>query len=243
MKTLSKIIVLTFLIVSVTQVRAQVKIGLKAGLNMANIAQNYEDALLESETKTRLAYHIGASVDYNLSDTWGIQSGLLFTSKGYSYDLEQELGITEEESLEGYDRVTFNYLEIPVSLAYKENNLQLYAGPYLAVGIGGKNKWDYTINYEDIGDVQNEEGKVKYKPVFGEANREDFAGDESPLNALDFGFNFGVGYEVGAVRINVGYSLGLSNMIVNYEGGADNRDRYESRNRAITVSASYFFKN
>jgi|TARA_B110000259_G_C13802917_1_gene317463 hypothetical protein len=54
-------------------------------------------------------------------------------------------------------------LEIPINAAYKINDFQIFAGPYIAFGLGGKNKEE--IKY----DGESEEYKTKFKPKFGKA--------------------------------------------------------------------------
>ena len=231
MKSIIKTLVIIGLIAFSLQTQAQVKFGVKAGLNVNNINQNFKESDWEEKTNMRIGYHIGATVDFGLSDVISLQSGLLLSSKGFSWDVKEGWG----DDTKGYDRAIFNYLEIPVNFIYKFNDFQVFAGPYLAVGIGGKNKWDVT--WDDGSDADY----YKFIPVFGKAKDDDIGDEEDPYNALDFGFNFGVGYQVGPVLLNLGYSLGFVNMTVDYEGGSDDRDDFKVTNRVITLSASYFF--
>lgn len=146
----------------------------------------------------------------------------MLSSKDFNYDLEQYLD--DDESIEGYDRDIYNYLEIPIHFAYKLDAFQIYAGPYVAIGIGAKNEWDNISTYDD-GEVYRYEGENRYKPVFGEVGEGDISSGESPFRALDFGLNFGIGYEVGPILINAGYSMGLGNLTPAYEGfGGDPSD-------------------
>ena len=231
MKYLLRTLVISALIAFSMQTQAQVKFGVKAGLNINNISQNFKESDWEFDTKMRLAYNIGATVDFGLSDAFSLQSGLMLTSKGFSYDLEEEWG----EGTEGYNRVIFNYLEVPINFAYKINDFQIYAGPYLAIGIGGKNKWDVTYDGDSDAD------EYKFKPVLGEVGEGDLDDDEVAYRALDYGLNLGVGYQVGSILINAGYSLGLGNLTPAYEGDDDDRKDYKISNRVISLSVSYFF--
>lgn len=237
MKCLTKFLVIIGLVTFSLQTQAQVKFGLKAGMNVNNISQNFKESDWEFETKMRLAYHFGATIDYGLSDALSLQSGLLFTSKGFSYDLEEDLD--DGETVDGYYRAIFNYLEIPINFAYKINDFQIYAGPYLAIGIGGKNKWDLTYKYD--GDEYSESDEYNFKPVFGEVGEGDLDDDEDAYSALDYGLNLGVGYQTGPILINAGYSLGLGNLTPAYEGDDDDRGDYKISNRVISLSVSYFF--
>lgn len=231
MKYLLRTLVISALIAVSMQTEAQVKFGVKAGLNINNISQNYKDSDLEFDTKMLLAYNIGATVDFGLSDAFSLQTGLMLTSKGFSYDMEEMSG----EEIEGYSRFILNYIEVPINAAYKFNGFQIYAGPYVAIGIGGKNKWDYTY----AGETNADESKLK--PVFGEVGEGDLGEDEGAFNALDYGLNFGVGYQVGPILINAGYSLGLGNINPGFEGDDGDIKDYKMSNRVINLSVSYFF--
>ncbi len=231
MKYLLRTFVISALIASSMQTQAQMKFGIKAGLNINNISQNFKESDWKFDTKMRLAYTVGAIVDFGLSDALSLQSGLMLSSKGFSYSLEDAWG----EGYEGYDRAIFNYLEVPINFTYKKNDFQIYAGPYLGIGISGKNKWDVT------GDGESDADEYKIKPVFGEVGEGDIGEDEEAFNALDYGLNFGVGYQVGPILINAGYSLGLGNLTPAYEGDDGDPKDYKISNRVITLSASYFF--
>jgi len=232
MKYLLRAFVICALLVFSMQTQAQVKFGVKAGMNFDNIAQNFAESDWETATKMRLAYNFGVTVDFGLSDDFSLQTGLMYTSKGYSINLKEEF----EEDLDGYFRASYNYLEIPVNFTYKISGFQVYAGPYVAIGIGGKMKYDVSF------DGESESDEVKLKPVFGEVGDGDLADDEDAFSALDYGLNFGIGYQVGPVLINAGYSLGLGNLTPAYEGDADGeRNDYKVSNRVISLSFSYFF--
>lgn len=214
------------------QTQAQVKFGVKAGLNINNISQNLAESDWEAATIMRLAYNVGLTADFGLSDVLSLQSGLMLTSKGFSYDLKEEF----DEDIDGYFRFCYNYLEVPINFAYKISDFQVYAGPYVAIGIGGKMKYDVSF------DGESESDEAKLKPAFGEVSDGDLADDEDAYSALDYGLNFGIGYQVGPILINAGYSLGLGNVTPSYEGDDDgDRADYKMSNRVISLSFSYFF--
>ncbi len=224
------------------QTQAQIKFGVKAGLNANNIAQNYKDSENEDATKMTIGYNIGLSAIYSLSDALSLQSGLSLSTKGYAFDLKD--GLESGESVDGYSRISTTYIEIPVHFTYTINEqFSVYAGPYAAFGIGGKWKIDATYSY-DGGESDSQKGEIKLKPQFGEMSDSDYdalAEDEEPYNGLDFGLNFGVGYKVNEqILVNLGYSLGLGNQLVKFEGN-DNYGDNKLSNRVITLSVSYFF--
>jgi len=245
MKYLIKTLVIIGLITFTLSAQAQVKYGIKAGVNFANVAQNFEDSDFESDTKARVAYHFGLTLDYAISEEVSLQSGLLYTGKGFALDLESELReyYGDGASIDGYDRAALNYLEIPINVAYKVKGFQIYAGPYLAAGISGKNKYDYTLTYSYFGSEYSgsEKGDFRYKPVFGEVSSGDLDDEEGAFQGLDYGLNIGVGYNVGPVVVSAGYSLGLGNITPKYEGSSVDIGDFKASNRVLNVSVAYMF--
>lgn len=218
-------------------IQAQVKFGPKLGLNIANCAFNYKESGDEPDTKMRLAFAIGGVIDYGFSDAFSLQSGLMFSSKGFSYDLDK-MG-DQTFTYDGYERAILNYIEMPIHAVYKIKGFQIYAGPYIAFGISGKYKWDYT--YTMNGQEESEKDDMKLKPKMGEVKEGDLDDDEGAYSGLDYGLNFGIGYEIKSILINAGYSLGLGNINPGYEGSESDKKDYKYSNRVISISAAYLF--
>jgi len=220
---------------------SQTNFGIKAGLNVNNINRDFEDSD-GFDTKINAGFHIGPTLDIALSDQLGLKTGLMFTSKGFTYDMDDTVGMAE---INGYWRFRFNYFEIPMSFALKIDEFQIFAGPYLAIGIGGKSVADFSRDITSewySGETEYFDEKFDLKPVFGDYDSADLGDDELAFNALDFGLNFGIGYQVGPMLLNAGYSLGLGNITAVRE----DRDDYDPAdekmsNRVIAFSASFFF--
>lgn len=241
MKNVVKVLVVVMFAAFAMQAQAQVKFGVKAGVNLNNIAQNFDDSDLEMETKMRLAYHVGVVADLGISEMFSIQPGVLFSSKGYSVDLEEHLNLPNDAEVEGYNRISLNYVEIPVNAVIRISGLEIFAGPYVGIGIGGKQKWDYTVTVAGADEEVSDDMKIK--AFFGEVGEGDLDDDEGAYRALDYGVNFGLGYGVGPVVISAGYSLGLGNLTPEMDTGDmgefDPAD-FKQSNRVITVSAAFF---
>lgn len=216
---------------------AQLNFGIKAGANLSNIHQDYKYRTDEFGTKMKVGFHIGLISDMPLNEMLSLQPGILFTSKGWNFDTDDFNNMIE---VDGYRRVSLSYLEIPLNVAFKSNAFQVYAGPYLAIGIGGKNKMDYTISFPGKPVTYKDEWKLK--PKFGEVKEADLEEGGAWYAGLDYGLNFGLGYTVGSILIQGGYSLGLGNMRPKYEDdSANDRSDHKDSNRVITISVSYLF--
>jgi len=200
--------------------KSKLKLGIKAGLNLADIAQDFKNSEEESDTKMSLGLAIGLVAEYEIQENLAFQSGLMLTRKGYKID-ESADGEKYEE------KVKVTYLEIPLHLAYKMDAFQFYAGPYIAFGLSGK--WEEEYSYDE--ETEKYDGDI----VFGN-DRKDAKEGEMMIRGFDAGLDFGVGYQTGPILINAGYSLGLSNLMAD-----PNEDDDKVFNRVFKLSVSYFF--
>lgn len=221
----------------------QVEWGIRGGMNLNNIRQDFKDGI-EAETQMLFSYHAGVVMNYEFNDAWSLQPSLLYVRKGFSIDLEETLedflgNFGEVKSVEGYDRVIFNYLEMPVNFAYRFRNFQVYAGPYIATGIGGTSKWDYSFEFD--GEKTKDKDKMKIKPSLKKIDYDEMELDEDVFYAIDFGVNLGVGYNFRKLTIATGYSNGFGNLIPEVKGASDFRKDNKEFNRNVNLSLTYFF--
>ena len=113
---------------------SQVKWDAKFGMNFSNMTKI-------DESKALPGFTLGVGMDYGFNENWSLQSGLMISSKGFKFK--------EGDWKDKYRPI---YLDIPVLADYKFNisdntKFVINAGPYLAIGLGGKNK---ETDEEDI---------------------------------------------------------------------------------------------
>lgn len=113
---------------------SQVKWDAKFGMNFSNMTKI-------DESKALPGFTLGVGMDYGFNENWSLQSGLMISSKGFKFK--------EGDWKDKYRPI---YLDIPILAAYKFNisdntKFVINAGPYLAIGLGGKNK---ETDKEDI---------------------------------------------------------------------------------------------
>lgn len=191
--------------------QAQMSFGAKAGFNMATISGDMED------TKMKPGFQIGGVANFGLSDAFAVQPSLILSNKGVKIEGE---GFTATAGL--------NYLEVPVNAVYNVGGFQIYAGPYLGVGLFGKVKFDE----DEVDDIT-----VKFK---NDVAPDDVAEDETYFSMLDFGLNFGIGYKVmDNIQVQAGYGLGLANINPKFDG-EDPEDT--DTNSVIQLTVSYFLQ-
>lgn len=197
-----------------------VTFGIRAGVNFATLTGDMEDA------KTRTAYHVGVIADIPLMQSLYIQTGLYLQSKGMKVGTEYG----EDKYTEKLDPL---YIQIPVLASYRYDfneatQLQVNFGPYFAVGVAGKSKFEY----DGYGNGEDMDGEY------------DAFGDDGALNRFDCGLQVGAGITF-ATHFNVSftYEFGLTNVY--------NTDKWEEvlssngdrsvKNSNIMISLGYNF--
>jgi hypothetical protein len=179
------------LILLVFQSSAQVKFGVKAGLNLANMTAKDNDQIYSKDYKSKAGYHFGVTAEFAVNEKFSIEPALLFSTKGFKL----------EDTYSGHSyKVTanLNYLEIPINALYKMDlggtKLFVSAGPYLGYALSGKAKTTSSGS-------PDEETTIKIG-----------SGTDKDIKAIDFGLNIGAGVEFGAITLGLQYGLGLANL-------------------------------
>lgn len=104
-----------------------VKFGVKAGLNFANLTGDAED------NSMRVSFHVGGLAEIKLSNKFAIQPELLFSSQGAKFDTN-----TSEKLV--YD---LSYINVPVlAKFYATPQFYLEAGPQIGFIVSAKAKYD-----------------------------------------------------------------------------------------------------
>ncbi len=105
------------LVLGATDPWAEADYGLEVGTR-----QQSGDADGGQSTKSQMAMQFGATANFPLSTTWHLRTGMLFTPR----PLTVETGT-------GNNKVTINYLDIPVALMYK---FEESAGVFFGISLG-----------------------------------------------------------------------------------------------------------
>ena len=166
---------------------AQVKFGVKAGLNLSNMTAKDNTRTYSNNYKTKTGFHFGVTAEFPISESFSFEPGMLYSSKGYMYK-ETDYNVT----------ASVNYLEIPMNAIYKIDlsgaKMLISAGPYLGFALSGKYKG--TEKGYDF----NESIKIGNNA------------DNDDIKSLDYGLNIGVGAEIKQITIGLQYGLGLANI-------------------------------
>ena len=187
---------------------------LKGGVNFSNISTKNNGSYNDANTLT--TFNVGVLADVPLVSILSLQPGVVLSGKG-SKASGSVLGVSSTTK--------FNplYIEVPVNAVVKlpiggTNNVFIGAGPYGAVGVGGKWKNNTTVGGIDA----NSDDNIK----FGNNNNDD-------LKRFDFGLNGLAGIEISRVMVGVNYGLGLSKV---FPDSGDNNDNNKNKYRVFSVN-------
>ena len=176
----------------------KMRFGPRAGVDMTSITVSPSSGL---DLTSTVGFHAGVTAEFWLNDNWSINPSLLYAMKGYSekYSVNVTNGnLTYSESRES--TVHLNYIEIPILLGYSYGmdgwKIGGEVGPYLGYALSGTYKNKATTN----GVTTESSGSVT------------LGSGEAELNPLDFGLKVGPGVEFSNLKINLYYSMGLTNL-------------------------------
>ncbi len=161
------------------------RFGVKAGLNMANLGGDIEDADM------MMGFHVGGFAEIMLTDEFAVQPELLYSMQGAKSEYSESFGgldFNVEEKLK------LSYINIPIMAKYYvTESFNIHAGPQVGFLLSAK------AEYEMSGAGASESGDEDVK--------DDFKSIDFGLG-LGLGFTFAENFEVGAR-----YNAGLSNIV------------------------------
>lgn len=116
----------------------QVRLGLKAGVNAATVADN-------EWTKTRFGINAGPIAQINIGKMFFVQCELLYSLKGFKYDYE-------DSTWSDHATISLHYINLPVLLAFKAGkNFSIKLGPEIGRLLSARNE-TAEIDISDIYD-------------------------------------------------------------------------------------------
>ncbi|CAN5131347.1 hypothetical protein BH11BAC5_BH11BAC5_23160 [soil metagenome] len=195
----------TVLLATVITMGAKAQFYVQGGVNFANITTTNSGQTEKNKMLT--TFNAGILSRFGISNTFDLESGVLFTGKGSKAETYFNGG-------SDYVKTKFNplYLEIPLNAVVKipldtktKSNVFFHAGPYIAIGVAGKSTVDGKL-----GPVQStSSSNIKF------SNDDPFtsAQDDAAYNKLkrfDYGLNLGGGVDFGKLMVKVNYGYGLA---------------------------------
>lgn len=179
--------------------------GAKAGLNMSTLTGDVEDA------KSIFGFHVGGFVEIKISEKFAIQPELLYSTQGAKFEFQEDF---EGTLVKVSETLNLGYLNIPIMAKYYvSEKFNIQAGPQIGLNLSAKAKAEASfdgISFSETVDIKDE------------------------VEALDLGFNFGLGYNITEKLFLEGrYNIGLSNISKDSE--------FKAQNGVFQLSLGYRF--
>lgn len=201
---------------------------IKAGLNVANVTISKDGRF--DDANFLYSFHAGIVKDLKVAPFIYLQPGILFTGKGSKTS-------TGKSTDASYFTASTNpyYIEVPlnflVKLPINKTKFFFGAGPYGAIGVGGKNKAEGKI----LGFAFETDNKIKY----GDYNQDEVIDVEDgagigKIKRFDYGLNGTIGFEASNMFLSGNYGYGLANF--QSISGSENEI---NKHRVISISLGF----
>ncbi len=206
------------------QMSAQ-KFGIRAGYTQFTPDFNGEKVDQFSDPKSLTGFHVGPSVNLNISKLLAFETGLFFNVKGYEYE-QIEFGGDPQYDYTRKGQATLYGFTLPLTFKLgvkvsKSVKIVAVAGNYLAMGLSGNAKGSETT----FNETHN------YNEPYWES------GAVGLFQKFDTGFLFGAGVEIGQLEIRASYEMGLLDI------AKEAYTNLEVYNQTFNLSLGYRFKD
>jgi len=204
------------------------KVYLQGGVNLANISTSTSGATQKNNMLT--TFNVGIMGRSNVSEPIALEAGFLLDGRGSKADT-----YTTASTDDNYVKTKFNplYLEIPVNLIVRlplesKSNIFVNAGPYIAMGIGGKSK----VETKFLGVVSKSSTDIEFNNDNPSTSQQEDASYDK-LKRFDYGVNLGAGFDLGKILLKANYGLGLAKInSTQTDNSANDKNKY----RTVSIS-------
>lgn len=207
MKTF-RYIVFVFLLTSFSFNSFGQNIGIKIGANSFRLKMNSENRNSFTHKTKQVNLHIGLTAEFKFGSKFSIQPGLLFSKKNTRFEDRQPPGYSYQSDYSP------TFIEIPLSFKYyflpENSKVYVFAGPYVAFGVGGIVKIQEEERPEPI-------NMPNYYSI-STLEEYDLWGDDERLKKLDYGASFGLGIDINNFEIEVFNNIGIPQIENGFDG-------------------------
>ncbi len=224
-----KKVFLVLVLTTTVALSTKAQVYLQGGLNLANITKTNDG---QTEKNNILpSFNAGILGRLPIADVFSIESGLLLTGHGSKAETYFNGG-------NDYVKTKFNplYLQVPLNAVIKiplekQSNVFFHAGPYVAMGIGGKSRSE-----SKLGPLMSSETKsIQFSNDDPFTSQEEDAG-YNKLKRFDFGLNFGGGFQFQHVMLKVNYGLGLAKINSTQSNNtANDKNKYRTLSFSVGI--------
>ncbi|NOT52603.1 MAG: PorT family protein [Chitinophagaceae bacterium] len=191
---------------------------IKAGINAANISITNDGDIDKNNSLT--SFQAGITGDIKIVPMFFFQPGLLISGKGSKTSQGDPNGAT-------YYTATTNpvYVEIPANFVFKSPGpLRFFfgAGPYIAIGIAGKNKVDGRL----LGTSFHSEENIEWSNDDPSTLSYEEGAGYGIMKRFDYGINATAGLQFTKIVLAVNYGHGLAKLQSGSESSADDENKH-----------------
>jgi hypothetical protein len=197
---------------------------LKGGVNLANVTITNDGDI--DRNKVLTSFQVGLSGDVKIASILYFQPGILLTGKGSKTESGDPNGNT-------WYKATSNpyYVEVPVNFVLKfggddkdKDAARFFvgAGPYLGIGVAGKNK----VEGEFLGASFSSEEDIEWSDDDPSTLDYEEGAGYGIMKRFDYGLNGTAGIEFSKVVIGVNYGLGLAKLQSGSNSSADDKNKH-----------------
>lgn len=202
---------------------------IEAGVNLANVSVTDNGRVDDANMLT--SFRVGIVGDIKLAPMVALQPGLYYTGKGSKVQ-------SGDASSMNYFKQTTNpfYFEVPANVVFKfpfgsESHFFVGAGPYLAVGVGGK----ATTDGKSFGIGFHSERTIEFSNDDPTTFNQEEGTGLGVMKRFDYGANGVVGIAGKSLVLSANYGLGLAKLQSGSNNGADNNNKH----RVISLNIGF----
>lgn len=219
---------LTVVVCALVFTTAKSQIYVQGGLNLANITTTNSGGTQNNNLLT--TFNAGIMARSNKNEPIALEVGLLVEGKGAKSN-----SYLTSSTEDNYIKANFNplYLELPVNFVLRlplthHNNIFINAGPYVAMGIGGKSKIETSF----LGVKSNSTSTIQFNNDDPTTSQQEDASYDK-LKRFDYGVNLGAGIDLKKILLKVNYGYGLAKInSTQTNNSSDNKNKY----RIVSIS-------
>ncbi len=217
---------MAFAITAIATTNSNAQVYIQGGLNLSNITSTNDG---QTEKNNVLpTFNAGILGRLGITKMFALESGALLTGRGSKAETYFNGG-------NDYVKSKFNplYIEVPLNAVVKipvggGTGVFFHAGPYAAIGIGGKSRME-----SKLGPLQTSSTKsIEF------SNDDPFTSDEedagyNKLKRFDVGLNVGGGFDFKYLILKANYGLGFTKI---NSTESDNESNEKNKYRTFSVS-------
>ncbi len=225
---MKKLLMIAVVALSAVAAKAQTFYA-QGGINFANISTTADGDVEDNNTLT--TFNVGLMNQFGISKVFDLETGIQLMGQGAKAETYFNGG-------NDYVKAKFNplYIQVPLNAIVKfptggKTGIFVNAGPYAAIGVGGKSKTETKIGPL----VSTSESNIKFSSDNPTTSAQEGAAYDR-LKRFDYGVNLGAGLDFSALLIKVNYGLGLAKInSTQTNNRADDKNKYRSFSVSVGI--------